>query len=268
MGLSDPTEPQKKAIPVIMNGENVLLIAPTGSGKTEAALLPVFSQFMTMPNKEGISILYITPLRALNRDLVKRIQSWAEILHFTVEVRHGDTESRVRRKQALNPPDMLIMTPEALQTVLPGRLMRRNLRGVRFVIIDEVHELAGTKRGVQLTVALERLYELTGKEFQRIGLSATVGNPEEIAAFVAGVNRLVKIINVSIPKGYEYHVEYPIPRDEDYNLAGKIGTSPEATARLRRILEIVNDRGSTLIFVNSRTNAEMLGYRLSNLSSD
>lgn len=125
MGLSAPTEPQVKAIPPIMDGENVLLVAPTGSGKTEAALLPVFSRFFETPSKEGISIIYITPLRALNRDMLKRISGWAQILGLTVEVRHGDTATKVRRKQALSPPNMLLTTPETLQAILPGGLMKK-----------------------------------------------------------------------------------------------------------------------------------------------
>ncbi|MBS7654839.1 DEAD/DEAH box helicase [Candidatus Bathyarchaeota archaeon] len=266
MGLLSPTEPQIRAIPPILRGENVLLIAPTGSGKTEAALLPVLSRFKHLPEKKGVSILYITPLRALNRDLVKRISLWADALGFTVEVRHGDTEMKARRKQALKPPNMLVTTPETLQAILPGKIMRGHLSSVLFVIIDEVHELADDKRGVQLAVALERLRELTGTEFQRVGLSATVGNPDEIAAFMAGFNRKVTIINVPIQKGYKYLVEYPAPNEGDYRLAEEIGINPDAAARLNYILEMIDKYRSTLIFVNSRTNAEMLGYRFSLLS--
>ena len=104
LGFSEPTEPQRKAIPLILKGENILLIAPTGSGKTEAALLPVFSNLLSSPNKEGISILYITPLRALNRDMLRRISEWSSRLGFSVEVRHGDTTVKIRRRQALRPP--------------------------------------------------------------------------------------------------------------------------------------------------------------------
>lgn len=266
MGLLNPTEPQIRAIPSILRGENVLLIAPTGSGKTEAALLPVLSRFTYLPEKKGVSILYITPLRALNRDLVKRASLWMDALGFTVEVRHGDTEMKVRRKQALKPPNMLITTPETLQAILPGKIMREHLSNVLFVIIDEVHELADDKRGVQLAVALERLRELTGREFQRIGLSATVGNSDEIAAFMAGSNRKATIINVPVQKSCKYRVEYLAPDDGDYKLAEEIGINPDAAARLNYILKVINECRSTLIFVNSRTNAEMLGYRFSLLS--
>ncbi len=267
MGFSEPTEPQKKAIPPILEGKNVLLVAPTGSGKTEAALLPVFSNFLALPEKEGISILYITPLRALNRDMVRRLSTWAGILGLSAEVRHGDTEAKVRRKQALKPPQLLVTTPETLQAILPGRLMRGHLSGVRFVIIDEIHEMVEDKRGVQLTMALERLRDVTAKEFQRIGLSATVGNPEEAAAFVAGTGRPVAFLDVAAAKDYEYAVELPVPVEADYDLAGELGIGPEAAARIGRILDLVNTHVSTLVFVNSRTNAEMLGHKLGLLSS-
>ncbi len=268
MGLSAPTEPQVKAIPPIMDGENVLLVAPTGSGKTEAALLPVFSRFFETPSKEGISIIYITPLRALNRDMLKRISGWAQILGLTVEVRHGDTAAKVRRKQALSPPNMLLTTPETLQAILPGGLMKKNLSDVRFVIIDEVHKLAEDRRGVQLTLALERLSEVTGHEFQRIGLSATVGNPKEMASFIAGTDRPVRVVEVFPPKSYRYTIECPVPDQHDYDLAGDLNIAPEAAARIRRILDLVNSHISTLVFVNSRTNAEMLGHKLRELSKD
>jgi len=267
-GFSKPTAPQIKAILPILDVKNVLLVAPTGSGKTEAVLLPIFSNFLQQEDKKGIAILYITPLRALNRDMVKRLSFWAERLGVAVEVRHGDTDMKIRRRQALRPPNMLVTTPETLQAILPGSRMQQHLSHVRYVIIDEVHELAADKRGAQLTIALERLFEITGREFQRIGLSATVGNPREIAQFVAGANRSIKIVEVPLPKGYKYDVEFPIPEDADYDFASKLRTAPEAVARIRRILDLVKDHKSTLVFVNSRTNAEMLGNKFNYLTSD
>ncbi|MEM3874210.1 MAG: DEAD/DEAH box helicase [Candidatus Bathyarchaeia archaeon] len=265
LGFSKPTLPQILAIPHILAGENVLLSAPTGSGKTEAVLLPVFSNFIQHKEEKGVGIVYITPLRALNRDLLKRLAFWALRLGITVEVRHGDTELRLRRKQAVSPPNMLVTTPETLQAVLPGARIKEHLKHVKWVVVDEVHELASSKRGAQLTVALERLYEIVGKEFQRIGLSATVGNPEQVAQFIAGTNRSIRIIQASFSKGYRYTVEYPVPTDADYELAGRIGISPEGAARIRRIAELADSHKSTLIFVNSRTVAEMLGHRFTQL---
>jgi len=268
LGFFEPTVPQVKAVPVILNGENALLIAPTGSGKTEAVLLPIFSNLIQQPEKRGISILYITPLRALNRDLVRRFSHWALSLGISVEVRHGDTEIKIRRKQALRPPNMLVTTPETLQAILPGTRMQRHLSHVRYVIVDEVHELAADERGVQLTIALERLFEVVGGEFQRVGLSATVGNPQKVARFIAGTNRPIEVIEVPLPKGYQYTVEQPTPEDPDYDLAQILRTTPEAAARIRRILDLVKRHTSTLIFVNSRTNAEMLGHKFNQLTLD
>ena len=265
LGFHEPTAPQIKAIPAILKNVNILLIAPTGSGKTEAVLLPIFSNFLQQEDKRGISIVYVTPLRALNRDMVKRLSYWATKLGITVEVRHGDTEIKIRRRQALKPPNMLVTTPETLQAILPGGRMQQHLSHVRCIVVDEVHELAEDKRGVQLTVALERLFELTGHEFQRVGLSATVGNPEKVAQFIAGTTRPIKVIVVPLPKGYRYNVEYPLPKDADYDLAQKLHTAPEAAARIRRILDLVKQHNSTLIFVNSRANAEVLGHKFTQL---
>lgn len=265
LGFFKPTLPQIMAIPSVLAGENVLLIAPTGTGKTEAVLLPIFSKLVQDKSDNGIKAIYVTPLRALNRDLFKRMRFWANRLGITVEVRHGDTELKIRRKQAVSPPQMLVTTPETLQAVLPGSRMRRHLSNVQYIIIDEVHDLASSKRGVQLTVALERLREVVGKEFQRIGLSATVGNPKEVARFIAGAKRKIRVIQSVLPKGYKYDVEKPEPTDADYDLADKLGTSPEAAARIRRLAEIVDAHKSTLIFVNSRTNAEMLGHKFNQL---
>ena len=149
LGISEPTPPQKKVIPPILDGENVLLVAPTASGKTESALLPVFDMFLRSPKEKGISIIYITPLRALNRDIEKRMMYWADQLGVTVEVRHGDTPQKQRSRQSRKPPQMMITTPETLQAILPTKSMRKHLSSVRWVIIDEIHDLAASKRGAQ-----------------------------------------------------------------------------------------------------------------------
>jgi len=258
MGVEKLTEPQEKAIPAILSGKNVLLIAPTGSGKTEAAILPVLGNLVSIKGRRGISLLYITPLRALNRDMMKRILKWCALLGLSVDVRHGDTPSSMRRKQALKPPDILITTPETLQAILPGRRMQRSLREVKWVIVDEVHEIAESKRGVQLAVALERLREITGRDFQRIGLSATAGTPEKVGKLLTGSKGSVEIIRVLVPKGYRYWIEWPQPDEEDFDLSTALYTSPEAAARIRTIKDLCDAHTSTLIFVNSRQVAEML----------
>jgi ATP-dependent Lhr-like helicase len=259
-GISEPTPPQAEAIPLVAQGENVLIIAPTGSGKTEAALLPLIDRLVQDGARQGISLLYITPLRALNRDLLKRLQVWSAKLGFSVEVRHGDTSAADRRRMAGRPPDLLITTPETLQAILPGKRMRSHLRHVNAVVIDEIHELAGNRRGVQLTVGLERLEAIRPDSFQRVGLSATVGNPDEIAKFLGGSSP-VMIVQIPLSKDTRYKIEYPPPGEEDQELARRLYTAPEAAARLALVTDLVEAHDSTLIFVNSRVNAEMLGSK-------
>src|SRR5881296_4085461 len=181
-------EMQTHAIREIKSGSQLLIVAPTGSGKTEAALFPVL-EALEESNREGIRALYVTPLRALNRNMIERVLRLVASTKLTAAVRHGDTPPSERRKQAANPPDILITTPETLQAILPGKLMQRNLKNVKYVIIDEVHQLAADRRGIQLAVALERLRSVAGG-FQRIGLSATVGHPGSIAALFGGENPL------------------------------------------------------------------------------
>src|SRR6059036_3676484 len=259
-GIKAPTPPQAEAIPLIAKGENVLVIAPTGSGKTEAALLPLIDKMVQDQNRQGISLIYITPLRALNRDLLKRLTVWSAKLHFTVELRHGDTPQKDRRRMSARPPDLLITTPETLQAILPGSRMRGHLQHVKAVVIDEIHELARDRRGAQLTVGLERLREVTRIPFQRVGLSATVGNPGEIALFLGGYE-FVQVVQIPLSKSTRYKVEYPTPGEADKELARRIYTAPEAAARLNMVASLVEAHDSTLIFSNSRVNAELLGSK-------
>jgi len=261
-GFKRPTEPQEKAIPLILEGRNLLIIAPTATGKTEAALLPIFSLYLQSgEHPPGVKILYITPLRALNRDLLDRLEWWGSELDIKVAVRHGDTDPSERSKQAKIPPDMLITTPETLQAIMSGYVMRRHLRQVRWVVVDEVHELAEDKRGSQLTLALERLRWIALRDFQVVGLSATVGSPEVVAKFLVGVGRPVDIVKVPVARMMKLTVVYPDVKPDDYELAAKLYTHPEVAARLRLINELINSRRSVLLFVNTRAIAEVLASR-------
>ncbi|MBI4416926.1 MAG: DEAD/DEAH box helicase [Euryarchaeota archaeon] len=263
VGMEAPTPPQEAAIPRILAGRDVLIISPTGSGKTEAALLPVFDR-LAVRERLGIGCVYITPLRALNRDMERRITWWAQKLGIRVEIRHGDTPPSARRKQAVKPPDLLVTTPETLQAILPAKRMRSHLKWVRHVIVDEVHQLAKDRRGIQLAIGLERLREVAG-DFQRIGLSATVGNPEEVAALFGGESPL-EVVQVAPPKKAEYGVEWPKPNDEDFELARQLFISPEVAASLTLMQDAIEEHRATLVFVNSRNNAELLSSRFNMLT--
>ena len=262
-GFLSPTDPQLKAIPEILAGKNVLLISPTASGKTEAAVLPVLSMYMTNRGDDrGIKILYITPLRALNRDMLERFEWWAGKLDLRIAVRHGDTEVKERATQAKNPPDMLILTPETLQAILTGRVMKQHLRSVKYVIIDEVHELAEGKRGSQLVIALERLRWAAMHDFQMIGLSATIGTPDKVAKFLVGTSREYTIVHVPVGRQVRIEVTCPQPQARDLDLSTQLYTHPEVAARLRLMRELIESHRSVLLFTNTRAVAEILASRM------
>jgi len=281
--IKKPTEPQTLAFPHIMEDKNVLLIAPTGLGKTEAALLPVFDNFLKKTNiilnenkkDRGISILYITPLRALNRDMLRRTITWGKELGISIGVRHGDTSQSERARQSRDPPDMLITTPETFQILFTGKRLRKHLCNVKWVIVDEIHELAGDERGAQLAVALERLYELTsesGHSFQRIGLSATVGSPSEVACYLGGfenkVFRNVTILEVDVTKHIELKVDLPSVKKKDYADANRLSIEPSSFASLRKCKELIDNHVSTLLFINTRDGAEILASRFNQWKDD
>ncbi|RAW45077.1 helicase [Halorubrum sp. 48-1-W] len=279
-GFSTPTEPQRKAIPPLSAGRNALVLAPTGTGKTETAMLPVLDSIhraRDAPGEEqceGISALYVTPLRALNRDMMDRLEWWGDRLDVAVAVRHGDTTRYERSKQADDPPDVLITTPETLQAILTGSKMRTALEDVEHVVVDEVHELASAKRGAQLTVGLERLRRVAGP-FQRIGLSATVGSPEEVGRFLVGCGRRdpdrpgdreFETVEVTAGTRTDVRVLDPEITDRDSQLAGELATDETTASHVRTIREVVADHESTLIFVNTRQTAEALGSRFKTLA--
>ncbi|MFB6092532.1 MAG: DEAD/DEAH box helicase [Haloquadratum sp.] len=264
-GFETPTEPQRRAIPPLSAGKNALVLAPTGTGKTETAMLPVFDAIVRSDAeaREGLSALYVTPLRALNRDMRERLEWWGEALEVEIDVRHGDTTQYQRQKQADDPPDVLITTPETLQAMLTGEKLRGALSGVRHVVVDEVHELASAKRGAQLTVGLERLRALAGP-FQRIGLSATVGSPGEVGKFLTG-DRDFEIVEVDAGTDVSVSVVHPEVTPEDERLAGRLATDAQIASHVRAIRDVVRDHDSTLVFVNTRQTAEALGSRFKTL---
>jgi len=264
-GWTTPTEPQRRALPPLVEGRDVLVIAPTGSGKTETAMLPVFDA-LAGEERFGIGALYITPLRALNRDMRERLEWWAETLDLDVDVRHGDTTDYQRQKQASDPPDILVTTPETLQAMLTGKKLRRALEDVEHVVIDEIHELAVSKRGAQLAIGLERLRELADP-FQRIGLSATVNDPDRIGRLLTG-DRDWTTAEVAVGSALDVDVVRPDVTEDDERLARELMTDATVASHVRAIDELVAENEATLVFVNTRQTAEALGSRLKELGTD
>jgi len=254
-----PTAPQKLSIPPILKGKNILLMSPTGTGKTEAVLIPIFHRWL-LEKAKPTSILYITPLKSLNRDLLGRILWWSKELDFSVAVRHGDTTQRERKLQLEFPNDMIITTPEQLQAMLVGARMRPLLSNIKYVVIDEVHELVDSKRGVQLALALERLRELS-ENFQIVALSATVGAPGEVAKFIFA-ERPHEIISAVADKSVDLKVDYPFPNDDDKIAAEKLFIGDTVAARLRAINDLIKSHNATLLFTNTREASEILSSRL------
>ena len=231
---------QKLAMPSVLAGENVLILAPTGSGKTESALLPILEKIY---NKEaGICALYITPLRALSRDLKERFDWWCTRLDISHDIRTGDTTQATRTKHRKNPPKILLTTVESLQALLLGKVMREHLKNIQFVIIDEVHDILDNKRGAQLSMGLERLAEIA--KFQRIALSATVADQKEAAKLAFGERPYI-IAESGKNRKMDITVE----------------NIKSLEKRIKRITELTKEHRS-LVFVNTRSTAEELGASL------
>ncbi len=255
------TEIQEMAIPLILSGKNVLLIAPTGSGKTEAALWPVLTMMKMEGVEEGFVTLYVTPLRALNRDLEERITYWSSRCGFDVGVRHGDTSKAERARQSRSPPHILITTPETLLIIMSGPKISKWLKNVRYVIIDEVHELLDDKRGTQLSLSLERLERIRGRGFQRIMLSASLGNPTMALEYFS-YERNGEIAYSRESRTMEISVIYPEPSRRDIELSKIMLLEPGVVARIRLLADLIKGARSAIVFTNTRSMAEALGYRM------
>jgi len=256
------TEIQKKAIPLVEQGKNCLIIAPTGFGKTEAAILPILAKLLTY-EKIGVQALYITPLKSLNRDMLERTEWWCHRLGITLGVRHGDTSPHERQKQAKKPPQLLITTPETLQAMLPSQRMGGALVNVKHVIVDEVHSIFDNKRGCQLSLSLERL-EQRAPNFQRIGLSATIGDVNEAAEWLCGqemAGRKCETVTLNVERKMDITVESPKPEKRHEKLASEMFIETDAATRLERVHGLV-EKNRALVFTNTRQVAETLSSRL------
>ena len=251
-GVAEPTEIQTAAIPAILRGENVLVISSTGMGKTEATLLPIFQKMLASEEKTPIVALYVTPLRALNRDIFRRMVGFGEQLGIQVAIRHGDTSQSERRRQVRDPPHLLITTPETLGIILNVRSFRPHLKNVRHLVVDEYHELVESKRGVQLSLVLERLKRRVQHPIQMIGLSATVGDPQTTLSALLGSTSEGRVVEAAPEREFDASITY-LPRDRE----GVSRTEAETA-----LVDYVRRTGKTLVFTNTRGQAEALSLRM------
>jgi ATP-dependent Lhr-like helicase len=280
-----PTPAQALGWPAIARGGNVLVQAPTGSGKTLAAFLIGIDRLNPSPG-EGLRLLYVSPLKALNYDIERNLRSPLAGLgsELSVAVRTGDTPADERRRMLRTPPDILITTPESLFLLLTSQA-RETLRGIETVILDEVHAVAGTKRGAHLALSLERLASLVERPFQRIGLSATQRPLEEIGRFVAGVGREIELVDAGVRKELDLEVVVPVEDMRELpSTAGlsippladgvEMGAGVEQSSRsiwpsvYPAILDLVRAHRSTIVFVNNRRLAERLALRINELAGE
>ena len=255
IGFETLTEIQRIAIPKILEEKNCLIIAPTGSGKTECATIPIFSKLKTRKILNKIKVLYITPLRALNRDVFKRIIHYAENEDLKIEIRHGDTTQANRKRIADNPPDILITTPETLVNLLSQKKHLEALSDLEWVVIDEVHELLASERGSQLSLSLERLQIKSKNEIHRIGLSATVSNPEEAGRFLVGSKRKFELIHDTSLRNYDVDVVFVD------------GIMDDVASEIIEYVKKEQITSPVLLFTNSRGESERLSSILKQKTS-
>ncbi len=287
--FAEPTPAQNGAWRAIAAGRNALVVAPTGSGKTLAAFLWALDRLSTSPPPDDklhrCRVLYVSPLKALAVDVERNLRTplagmrqtaarlGTELPELRVGIRSGDTSAADRRRLATAPPDVMITTPESLFLMLTSQA-RESLRGVDTVIVDEVHAVAGTKRGAHLALSLERLDELLAQPAQRIGLSATVRPIDEVARFLGGAHP-VEVVAPASTKQWDLEVVVPV---EDMTELGQLtddlegpaaGSAPRASIWPHveeRIVDLVQRQRSTIVFANSRRLAERLTARLNEIA--
>ena len=245
-----PRAHQLAVLDACAGGMSVLLLAPTGGGKTLAGFLPAMVDLAAGTRSAGLHTLYVSPLKALATDIARNLTTPSSEmkLGIRIETRTGDTPSDRRRRQRENPPEILLTTPESLSLMLSQEDAPAMFGGVRHVVIDEVHALAGTKRGDQLALALARIAALA-PEATRVGLSATVAHREALRTYV-GLGRACRLVEA--PPGEPPRLEMMLA-DTHVPWAGRMGLSA-ASAVLRRI----EAAGMTIVFVNTRAQGELL----------
>ena len=286
--FAEPTAAQAQAWPAIATGEHALISAPTGSGKTLAAFLWALDRLVADPTPAGeekrTRLVYVSPLKALSYDVEKNLRAPLRGIggDITVAIRTGDTPQKERRDMVRHPPDILITTPESLYLMLTSQA-RKIFEGTEWVIVDEIHAVAQTKRGAHLAITLERLAEVAGRDVQRIGLSATQNPLEEVGRFLVGPKRTCTVIDTGVRKPLDLKIHVPVESmvepDQGTDapdldpFAGPFGGG-EATRKsiwpaiYPEILQLVREHRSTIVFVNNRRGAERLALRLNELAEE
>lgn len=243
---------QEATIQPVLDGEHAILLAPTAGGKTEAAIFPIFSRMLT-DNWNGLSVLYICPIKALLNNLEERLSYYGHLLGRSVGVWHGDVSASRKAKIIADPPDILLTTPESLEVMLvSGRIEHQSFfANIRSVVIDEVHAFAGDDRGWHLLSVLERISVVAGRELQRLGLSATVGNPEELCEWLASSCQSKRSV-INPP------ADNNVSTDVQVDWVGSVTNAAIVISRLHR-------GEKRLVFVDSRPRVEELAMELRRL---
>ncbi len=274
--FDDLTPPQSMAVPLIHNKENVLVSSPTGSGKTLTAFLSIINDFLKIHREskfeDGVHAIYISPLKALANDIDRNLKQPLnemmkiaeeldiDVPEIKVAVRSGDTSLKERARMVRKPPHIIITTPESLGLLLSSKKFRDHFRKTRYIILDEIHDLANNKRGTHLSLSVERLAQLIDNEPVRIGLSATQAPIEDIAGFLGGYNkgkpRPVNIVDVKERKHLDLKVICPVD-----NLT--LHSTEVINSKMYDLLvDLVNDHRTTLIFTNTRSGTESIAIQL------
>ncbi|MGX9884658.1 DEAD/DEAH box helicase [Streptomyces sp. NPDC002276] len=264
LGWPDLRPLQRASIDPVMDGEDAVLLAPTAGGKTEAACLPVLSA-MSAQGWTGTSVLYLCPLKALLNNLVTRVDAYAQWLGRSAALWHGDTKESQRQRIRTERPDILLTTPESLEAMLIGVKTDHAhlLGGIRVVVVDEVHAFAGDDRGWHLLAVLERLQRVAGRPIQRIGLSATVGNPKELLAWLQGSGagrRPGRVVAPDVTShasdgGTGSGMAGPPPGDIELDYVGSLSNAA-------KVLSVLHKGEKRLVFCDSRRQVEELGAAL------